>query len=94
MIEHERHFRAGVLYIYEFQAERLPFLSLPLPGCQLLVAGTDTDTPFLCIEVVGEGARGHITLTLFAETLGEAARLYRVAGIAERWQVGVWSRER
>jgi len=80
------YLKAGVLYIYEFQAERLPFLSLPLPGCQLLVAGTDTDTPFLCIEVVGEGARGHITLTLFAETLGEAARLYRVAGIAERWQ--------
>jgi len=86
------YLKAGVLYIYEFQTERLPFISLPLPGCELLVGGTDTDTPLLCIEVGGEGGvsgvgdRRHIILTVFTETLVEAARLYRVAGIAERWQ--------
>jgi len=89
------YLKAGVLYIYEFQTERLPFISLPLPGCELLVGGADTDTPLLCIEVGGDGGEGgdggggdrrHIILTVFTETLVEAARLYRVAGIAERWQ--------
>ena len=77
-------FRAGVLYIYEFETERLPFFSLPLCGSILSVICSDN--PRVRIGQEGVGAKKGLQLTIFTETVGEALRMERMAQIAESWR--------
>lgn len=78
------YLKAGVLYIYEFETERLPFFSLPLGGSIFSVICTDN--PCVRIGQEGVGAKKGLQLTIFTETLEEALRMERTAQIAESWR--------
>eukprot|EP00090_Calanus_glacialis_P017310 TRINITY_DN26971_c0_g1_i5.p1 TRINITY_DN26971_c0_g1~~TRINITY_DN26971_c0_g1_i5.p1 ORF type:complete len:650 (-),score=145.70 TRINITY_DN26971_c0_g1_i5:33-1982(-) len=78
------YLKAGVLYIYEFEIERLPFFSLPLGGSILSVICSDN--PCVRIGQEGVGDKKGLQLVIFTETVEEALRMERTAQIAESWR--------
>jgi len=78
------YLKAGVLYIYEFETERLPFFSLPLVGSMLSVSCSAT--PSLMIELEGVGAKKGLQLAILTDTVQEALRMKRTAEMAESWR--------
>jgi len=80
------YLKAGVLYIYEFETERLPFFSLPLLGSSLSVICSEQ--PSVRIGVEGLEAKRYLQLAIFTDTLEEALRMERAASKAEKWTAG------
>ena len=77
-------FRAGALYIFESESEKIPFFSITLSNC--LQSTILTENPTLQLEKQ-EDDKLKVQIHIFTQTVMETLRMSRMIELAQNWRV-------